>query len=83
MFNLTNLNLSSFNTENVDNMASIIKNCSNLTNLDLSLFNTKNVIDATYIFDDCPELKEIILNKISCEEIKNEINDEIIKIKYI
>jgi len=39
--NLTNINLSSFDTKNVTNMGSIFSGCSNLTNINLSSFNTK------------------------------------------
>ena len=41
--NLTNLNLSNFNTKNVIDMEGMFQLCSKLTNLNLSNFNTENV----------------------------------------
>ena len=38
---LDNLDLSSFNTQNVNNMSYMFNNCKNITNLNLSSFNTK------------------------------------------
>jgi surface protein len=49
MFNqcssLTSLDLSNFNTSNVNNMSGMFSQCSSLTSLDLSNFNTSNVKD--------------------------------------
>ena len=81
--NLTNINLSSFNTQNVTNMSYMFQGCSNLTNIDLSLFNTQNVTNMSNMFYGCSNLKEIKINKNLCEKIKNEINEEKIKIIYI
>ena len=41
--NLTNLDVSNFNTSNVTSMSEMFSGCSNLTNLDVSNFNTSNV----------------------------------------
>ena len=38
--NLSKLNLSSFNTNNVTNMSKMFSGCENFSELDLSLFNT-------------------------------------------
>ena len=43
--NLSELNLSSFNTNNVTNMSYMFYYCENLSELNLSSFNTNNVID--------------------------------------
>ena len=40
---LTSLNLSNFNTNNVNNMSEMLYNCSSLTSLNLSNFNTNKV----------------------------------------
>ena len=40
---LTNIDLSSFNTQNVTDMNGMFSNCSSLINIDLSNFNTQNV----------------------------------------
>ena len=41
--NLVNINLSSFNTENVSDISYMFANCYNLVYLDISSFNLKNV----------------------------------------
>ena len=57
MFNkcssLTSLNLSNFNTINVNNMNGMFSECSSLNSLDLSNFNTINVKDMKYMFFEC------------------------------
>ena len=40
---LTDINLSNFNTQNIDNMSQMFYECNSLRNLNLSDFNTKNV----------------------------------------
>ena len=42
--NLTNIDLSSFDTKNVTNMSYMLSYCSNLTNIDLSSFDTKMLL---------------------------------------
>ena len=42
---LKELNLSKFNTENVEDMSSMFNECSSLEVLNLSNFNTENVYD--------------------------------------
>ena len=46
---LKNINLSSFNTQNVTNMSSMFKQ-SGLINIDLSNFNTQNVTNMSSMF---------------------------------
>ena len=47
---LTSLNLSNFNTDNVNNMSIIFALCSSLTSLNLSNFNTNIVNSISFIF---------------------------------
>ena len=47
---LTSLNLSNFNTNNVDDMSRMFSNCTSLTSLNLSNVNTNNVIDMIDMF---------------------------------
>lgn len=60
MFNgcsyLTSLDLSSFDTSNVADMAHMFHNCSNLTSLDISKFDTSSVTEAQYMFSGCDSL---------------------------
>ena len=57
--NLTTLNISNFDTQNVTNMGWMFLGCNNLTTLDLSNFDTKNVTDMTSMFYDCNSLTAI------------------------
>ena len=41
--NLSNINLSHFNTKNVTCMRGMFSSCKNLVNIDVSYFNTENV----------------------------------------
>ena len=47
---LENINLSNFNTQNVNDIHSMFKRCCSLTNINLSNFNTQNVKDMDYMF---------------------------------
>ena len=60
--NLSNLDLSSFNTNNVANMTGMFYYCKNLSNLDLSSFNTNNVV-IRFIFSFCKNLNLVLINK--------------------
>ena len=57
--NLTSLDVSNFNTENVKYMFGMFVNCSGLKSLDLSNFNTENVTDMRYMFAGCGTLATI------------------------
>ena len=55
---LKELNLSNFNTNNVNNMKGMFWGCSALKLLNLNNFNTNNVTDMSYMFGGClDELK--------------------------
>ena len=56
---LKELNLSNFNTNNVNNMSGMFYKCSTLKELNLSNFNTNNVINMSYMFSYCSSLKEL------------------------
>ena len=57
--NLTSLDVSGFNTENVYNMESMFLGCKNLTSLDVSGFKTENVTYMNSMFDGCKNLTTI------------------------
>ena len=61
-YNLTSLDLSSWNTENVTNMGEMFSSCSSLTSLDLSHFNTSNVTHMDKMFIACEELTSLDLS---------------------
>ena len=50
---LKELNLSKFNTNNVNNMEGMFYECSSLKELNLSNFNTNNVTDMRSMFYGC------------------------------
>ena len=57
--NLTFLNISNFDTSNVNDMNNMFYNCSLLNSLDLSNFDTSNVNNIKYMFYGCQNLKYI------------------------
>jgi len=70
-FNLTNIDLSSFDTKNVTNMSDMFFKCSTLTNIDLSSFNTKNVKNMSYMFFSCSKLTNIDLSSFDTKNVTN------------
>ncbi|MEG0505063.1 MAG: leucine-rich repeat protein, partial [Raoultibacter sp.] len=60
--NLTVLDLSSFNTGNVINMAGMFDGCTKLTSLNLSKFVTSKVVFTANMFRDCSSLVELDLS---------------------
>ena len=76
---LTNLNLSSFNTQKVTKMNFMFCNCSSLINLDLSNFNTPDDTDMHMMFFKCSSLKmEKIITKDErvFDQYLNDKNDD-------
>ena len=61
--NLKSIDLSNFNTTNVENMENMFYRCKNLKKLDLTSFNTKNVKNIDGFIDGCNNLKEVIAKK--------------------
>ena len=61
---LKELNLNSFNTNQVTNMNAMFSGCSSLDELNLDNFNTNNVTDMNFMFFGCSdELKLKIKSK--------------------
>lgn len=56
---IQSVDLSSFNTENVEYLISMFLGCSSLKSIDLSSFNTPNLKMMSYMFSDCSSLSEI------------------------
>ena len=50
---LTDVDLSSFNTENTINMNSVFKKCKSLNKIDISNFVSTNVTDMDSMFYEC------------------------------
>ena len=53
---LTKIDLSNFNTQNVNDMRYMFFGCSSLTKIDLSNFNTQNINDLNSMFEGCSSL---------------------------
>ena len=75
---LKSIDLSSFNTTNVNNMGYMLFGCSSLKSLDLSSFNTTNVNNMAYMFNRCSSLKKenVKINK-SESKILNQLNEDL------
>ena len=56
--NLTNLDVSHFDTSKVTNMSSMFVYCNELPSLDLSSFDTSKLISRTNMFIHCFSLKD-------------------------
>jgi surface protein len=67
---LTNLDLSHFNTENVTNMSHMFEECPSLVYLNLSNFNLKNVTNMIEMFNGINRNCEIICDD---QKLKKEI----------
>ena len=68
---LESIDLSSFNTNNVNNMEYMFWGCSSLKSIDLSSFNTNNVNNMSWMFYECSSLKSIDLSSFNT----NNVND--------
>ena len=55
--NLISLNLSNFNSKNIEEISQIFEGCSKLIYLDLSNFDIKNIKDIGGIFRGCSNLQ--------------------------
>ena len=69
--NIINIDLSSFNSQNVTKMISMFEECSNLININLSSFNTQNVTEMIGMFNKCFELKNIDLSSFNTQNVNN------------
>lgn len=69
--NLKKVNLSNFDTHNVEYMNNMFFNCCSLKSLDLSNFDTSKLKDATNMFYSCNELERIDFSKFSPVSIEN------------
>ena len=69
--NLTNIDLSSFDTTNVTNMADMFYSCSNLEKVNLSSLDTRNVTNMYYIFSQCSKLTNIDLSSFDTKNVNN------------
>ena len=69
--NITEINLSNFNTSNVTNMEGMFAYCSSLTSLDLSNFDTSQVTHMLYMFYNCSSLISLDLSNFNTSNVTN------------
>ena len=69
--NLTSIDLSKFDTKEVDDMSCIFADCSSLQNINLSNINTEKVIDMGCMFYECGALTNINLSSFNTGNVKN------------
>ena len=68
-YNLTSLDLSSFNTSKVTNMKYMFNNCNRLTSLDLSNFNTSKVTNMGSMFSSCNRFTSLDLSNFDTSKV--------------
>ena len=67
--NIIDIDLSSFNTKNANDMRSMFAHCSKITNLNLSSFNTENVTNMSCMFSYCSDLININLSSFNTKKV--------------
>ena len=67
--NITEIDFSKFNTQNVNDMKYMFYNCSSLTSLNLSSFKTENVTDMKFMFYFCSSLITLNLSTFNTENV--------------
>ena len=71
-YNITNIDLSSFDSSNVSNMKYMFGKCSHLETINLNNLNTQKVTDISYMFNSCSSLKKIHFpNSFNTENVNN------------
>ena len=66
---LTNLDVTSFSTGNVENMSGMFASCSSLENLDMTHFDTGNVKDMASMFNGCSALTSLDLSHFNTAKV--------------
>ena len=69
--NITNIDLSLFNSKNVTDMTSMFGLCYNLTSVNLSNFNTKKVSKMQLLFQGCCNLTSLDLSSFDTRNVNN------------
>lgn len=69
--NLSDVDLSGFDTADVTNMCHMFEYCRELKTLDLSGLDTGKVTDMTWMFNSCHELTELNLGGFNTENVVN------------
>ena len=70
-YNITEINLSNFNTSQVTTMFSMFAHCSSLTSLDLSNLDTSQVNNMYGMFQNCSSLTSLNLSDFNTSQVTN------------
>ena len=83
--NITEINVTYFNTSQVTNMGRFFGFCSSLTTFDLSNFNTFQAIDMNCMFCGCSSLTSLDLSNFDTSKVTSMLQmfDDCAKLKYI
>ena len=68
---LKSIDLSLFDTSNINNMSYMFRECSSLKSIDLSSFDTSNVNNMRAMFGGCSSLKSIDLSSFNTSKVNN------------
>ena len=63
--NITEINLSNFNTSQVTSMSQMFRNCFSLVSLNISNIDTSQVLSMSYMFCNCSSLKFLDISNIN------------------
>ena len=69
--NITYINLTYFNSENVSDMSYMFSNCYNLRNINFSSIDTKNVANMSHMFYNCHSITNLNLSSFDTEYVTN------------
>ena len=69
--NITDIDLSNFNSQNITKIDSMFFGCTSLNNINLSNFNTENVTDMNGLFCRCSSLTKIDLSSFKTQNVIN------------
>lgn len=70
-YNLKELDLSNFDTSNIEDMYGMFEGCESLKELDLSNFDTGKVEDMSYMFNGCSALSHLDLSNFDTSNVRN------------
>ena len=68
---LTNIDLSGFDTSNVENMRNMFDNCIKVKNLDMTSFDTSSVTNMSYMFYECGNLVNLDMSSFVTSNVTN------------
>ena len=68
---LTSLDVSKFDTQNVEDMSNMFASCEKLKSLNVSNFNTQNVKNMSLMFYNCIGLTSLDLSKFNTQNVEN------------